>query len=344
MSMYEDFLKSAYVRRLPSGVENEPVNEKKKTKHKKPKEAFNQPPCDESPERMETLKNMLKESQIGRETLEFLKEKGSKLIFEKIDKVYGYFSPDKNIVALNPQFSDEDLAITFVHEVRHARQDSIMKNLDPEMKPDTMLKNGFMIEADACATECVLAHQMIEKGDFSIFEKHQKTPYAGMTTAFEKEFDKSKDWNKARDAAFMEWFNLRVKPGYAQQYVDFMGEIAKESIKQKEEDGCFIKDIDIKQMAKKLCINSKGECYIQNPKKLESPEKLNISEKQAAALVQGLRTFMSKQKRSPERMGMDNIYVKHADGTYTTVHEERKKINVNAALQSMTKGKGDNGR
>ena len=94
MSMYEDFLKSAYVRRLPSGVENEPVNEKKKTKHKKPKEAFNQPPCDESPERMETLKNMLKESQIGRETLEFLKEKGSKLIFEKIDKVYGYFSPE----------------------------------------------------------------------------------------------------------------------------------------------------------------------------------------------------------------------------------------------------------
>ena len=111
------------------------------------------------------------------------------------------------------------------------------------------------------------------------------------------------------------------------------------SIKQKEEDGCFIKDIDIKQMAKKLCINSKGECYIQNPKRLESPEKLNISEKQAANLVQGLRPFMNTQKRSPERMGLDNIYVKHPDGTYTTVRDERKKINVNAALQSMAKGK-----
>ena len=343
MSKYEEFLKSAYVRRLPSGIENEEVHEKKKTKHKKPKDAFKEPPCDESPERMENLKKMLKASQIGRETLDFLKEKGSKLIFEKIPKVYGYFSPEQNVVALNPQFSDEDLAITFVHEVRHARQDSIMKNLDPEMKPDTMLKNGFMIEADACATECVLAHQMIDKGDFSIFEKHQKTPYAGMTTAFEKEFDKSGDWNKARDAAFMEWFNLPVKPGYAKQYIDFMGEIAKESMKQKVENECFIKDIDIKEMAKRLCIDSKGECYIQNPKRLESPEKLNISEKQAAEMVGGLRTFMNKQKRTPERMGFDNIYVKHPDGSYTTLRDERKKINVNAAIQSMAKGKG-NGR
>lgn len=327
MSKYTDFMKDLYVRRFPSGVEN--------AQNKTLKKAFDKDQSyDQSPERMERLKKMLKKSQIGRETLDFLDEKGSKLIFEKMP-YYGYFDPTNNVVALSPRFSDEDLAITFVHEVRHARQDSIMTNTSSDMTPETLLKNGFMIEADACATECILAHQMMEQGDNSIFEAHQKTGYAPMSTAFEKEFAKSHDWNKARDAAFMEWFNLPVKPNYAKSYIEFMGEISRNN-----DPADFSKDMDAKKMAQKLCLDSKGECYIQNPKKLETPEKLNVSKKQAAMMIRALKPFMKRQKRSPERLGLDKIHVSHEDGTYTTVREEMKKANSKEAFRAASKGRG----
>jgi len=328
MSKYEEFMKDVYVRRFPCGVENE-------TSKGTLKKAFkNDKNYDESPERMERLKKVLKKTQIGRETLDFLEEKGLKLIFEKMP-YYGYFSPDENVVALSPRFSDEDLAITFIHEVRHARQDSIMTNTSSDMTPETLLKNGFMIEADACAAECVFAHQMMELGDNSIFEAHQKTGYAPMSTAFEKEFAKSHDWNKARDAAFMEWYNLPVKPGYADQYIDFMNEIAKNN-----DPADFRKDIDTKKLAQKLCLDSNGECYIQNPKKLESPEKLNVDAGQAAKMINVLKPFMKRQNRSAERLGLDKIHVEHYDGSYTTVREELKKANAKSAIRNVSKGRG----
>ena len=328
MSKYTDFMKDVYVRRFPSGVKNN-------TSRGTLKEVFeDKQEYDQSPERMDRLKKILKKSQIGRETLDFLKEKGSDLIFEKMP-YYGYFSPDKNLVALSPRYSDEDLAITFIHEVRHARQDSIMSNTTPDMTPETILKNGFLIEADACAAECVFAHQMMEQGDNSIFEAHQKTAYAPMSTAFEKEFEKSHDWNKAREAAMMEWYNLPVKPGYADQYIEYMDAIVKEN-----DPSFFRKDMDTKHMAQKLCLDSNGECYIQKQKKLESPEKLCISEKQAATMIKVLKPFMKRQNRSAERLGLDKIYVKHEDGSYTTVREELKKANAKNVVKAASKGRG----
>ena len=172
--------------------------------------------------RMDHLKEMLWKTPIGRETIEFLDEKGSEIGFEEGIDAYGFFDPETNRVALNPAFSDADLAITFIHEMRHARQDSCMDNLTDEMTPETFLKNGFIIEADACAAECVFAHQMMELGDKSIFRAHQKTPYGPMSTAFEREFAKSHDMDKARNAAFMAWYDLPVKDTYAKEYIGYM--------------------------------------------------------------------------------------------------------------------------
>ena len=100
MSNYEEFMKSAYIRRYACGIKNKPQTNTLKNAYEKEKP-------DMSPERMERLETMLKKSQIGRETLAFLDEKKTKLGFEEM-KYYGYFSPDENRVALNPEFSDED--------------------------------------------------------------------------------------------------------------------------------------------------------------------------------------------------------------------------------------------
>ena len=332
MSNYEEFMKSAYIRRYACGIKNKPQTNTLKNAYEKEKP-------DMSPERMERLETMLKKSQIGRETLAFLDEKKTKLGFEEM-KYYGYFSPDENRVALNPEFSDEDLAITFIHEMRHARQDSIMKNTSSEMTPETLLKNGFMIEADACAAECVFAHQMKELGDDSILKAHQKTVYAPMSTAFEREFAKSHDMDKARNAAFLEWYKLPVKPGYADSYVDFMGLVSYQG-----ESSDFRKDMDAKTMAQKLCLNSDGECYVSNPKLLELPERLHLTEKQTEKMVKDLKVFMKKFDRSADKLGLDHIYVAHRDGSYSTVREEMKIINAKNAVKNAAKGrKGRGGR
>ena len=330
MSKYGEFMKDIFVRRLPCGVNNLPPRTLRR--------AFEGMPVDDSPERMERLRKTLEKSQIGRETLKFLEEKGSAIGFERMD-YYGYFSPDENRVALNPAFSDEDLAITFVHEVRHARQDSIMSNTASTMTPETLLKNGFMIEADACAAECVLAHQMLDLGDPSILIAHQKTGYAPMSTAFEKEFAQSHDWDKARNAAFMEWYNLGVKPGYADSYISFMKEIGKRG-----DATDFSDSFAAKEMAQKLCINSDGKGYIGDPERLESPEKLNVNAHQARSMASAAGRFMKRFKRSAEKLGLDKVFVEHDNGTYTTVRDTMNDMNARAALRAASKGKGKGGR
>ena len=287
--------------------------------------------------RLDYLKEMLWKTPIGKETLEFLDEKGSDVGFEEGIDAYGFFDPEANRVALNPAFSDEDLAITFVHEMRHARQDSNMDNLTDEMTPETFLKNGFIIEADACAAECVFAHQMMELGDKSIFKAHQKTPYAPMSTAFEREFAKSHDMDKARNAAFLAWFDLEVKKDYTGDYVDFIGEIAKDKQKSSFQD-----NFSAREMVKELCCNSNGQCYVENPEALEGPEKMVLSEKQAKQMIKKIEPYMQKFHRTPEQMGLDGIFVRHRDGSFTTAQEEMadmKKEREKAALRNAAKGK-----
>lgn len=334
MSRYEEFMGKGPIRSFASGI-HKPVENTLKNVFEKKSEA------DMSPERMERLKATLRKSKIGRETLDFLKANGSGLGFEKMP-YYGYFSPEENRVAISPDFSDEDLVITLVHEIRHAKQDSIMHNTTPDMVPATMFKNGFMIEADACAAECVLAHEMMEQGDDSIFKAHQKTAYGPMSTAFEAEFDKSHDWNKARSAAMLEWYHLPVKPGYANQYIDFMGEIAKD--KDKEGQKIYFQHaIPTQKMSDKLCIDSKGTPYLQNPKMLDLPERINLNEKQAKKLSDIMRPYMRKSGKTAEKLGLDKVFVKHADGSFTTMADQVKadkaKNKNNAQAVAAAKGR-----
>ena len=53
-------------------------------------------------------------------------------------------------------------------------------------------------------------------------------------------------------------------------------------------------------------------------------------------MIQAVKPFMKKNNRSAEKMGLDKIYVAHADGSYTTVRDEMKKQNAkqNTAIRN----------
>ena len=79
-------------------------------------------------------------------------------------------------------------------------------------------------------------------------------------------------------------------------------------------------------MVKKVCVNADGKCYVDNPKALETPEKLHLSEYQAQKLKASLEPFMKRFYLPETYVGLDKIAVKHNDGTYTPIYEEKKTL------------------
>lgn len=327
---YHEFLASGSVSHFPSGQQaagQRPLDK-----------AFKKRRVNDSPERMERLKKMLSESKTGQQTLDFLKEKGSKLIFEKMN-YYGYFSPDNNLVALNPAMSDEDLAVTFVHEMRHAWQDSQMDTTAPEMTPKSFLVSGFAIEADACAAEVMYAHEMREKNP-KIWEAHQKSGYAPMSTAFEKTFKETGDADKARADALLTWYDLKVKSSYADTYVDYMSHVAKELKKQKEiEPQYFAEDRPTKLIVDTLCKDYDGKQFLKDDKAMETPERLSINENQAKKLARSLSPYMTKYRRTAEQLGLDKITVNRPDGEKTDCAAVLNFVKTSAAIRAAA-GRG----
>lgn len=288
---------------------------------------------DTSDERMERLKDMLRASKTGRQTLEFLEQKGAKLIFESMD-YYGYFEPKENKVALNPAFSDEDCAVTFVHEVRHAWQDTQMidngleSTTNPTMTPKSFLVSGFFIEADACASEVTYAHEMREKNP-KIWEAHQKSPYAPMSTEFEKTFKETGDVAQAREAALLKWFDLRVKKSYEDTYVEYMSEVANELRKEKEmEPQYFAEDRSTKTMIDLMGKDYDGNKFFTKTKALETEDKLFLTEKGANDLAKALAGYMVKYNRTSSDLGLDKITVVDEKGNKSTMKDAVEDVRL----------------
>ena len=296
---------------------------------KSPKESFNnQASYDKSPERLKSLVETLRKTESGRKAIDFINKNGVAVFFEQSDG-YGFYNPARKNLCLNPSFNDEDLALTLMHEARHAKQFAFRMYSHLELTPETMLKSCFMTEADACASECVLAHQMKDLGDRSLFDAHQKTNYAPLSAAFEKEFEKSHDMDKARNAAFMAWYDLPVKDTYAGQQVDMIKKAVKadflDQIGISKMRTILYKDIGSQKLAEMYCVNADGKCYVDDAAKLDSPEKISVSEKQAKTLKKALRFFSFSNDCTSQPLGLEGIYIKHKDGSYSPLRKEKGK-------------------
>ena len=218
-----------------------------------------------------------------------------------------------------------------------------METTSPEMTPKSFLVSGFEIEADACAAEVMYAHEMREKNP-KIWEAHQKSPYAPMSTAFEKTFKETGDADKARADALLTWHSLKVKNHYADTYVDYMSAVAKELKKQKElEPQYFAEDRSSKLIVDTLGKDYDGKQFFTNHEALETPERLSISEKQAKKLARAMIPYMSKYHRTAEQLGLDKVTVNHADGTQTNCADVLKQVKEEQRRQAASKSAGRKG-
>ena len=302
--------------------------EKMKNVPKKVKKAFHFFNVDKSADRLERLKETLNKTEIGRDALNFLKENEIETAFDKTPNT-GYFSPEENRIALNPYYSDADLALAFIHGARHAQQNAAMEGPNPKMTVDTMFKAGYMMEADACAAECVLAHQMKNIGDDSVMKAHQKSPHKPVSQVFENEFAKSGNMDKARAAAVLKWYDLPEKQAHAESYIG----ILKSATKAKEKDPSFFTQfLGTPQVARKILVNRDGKRYIEDKdvSDLCATGIVSVAGKTADHLVKAGYALGVAYGRSNSSLGLDCIYRKEK-GKYSKISYE---INAQAIIDA----------
>lgn len=114
---------------------------------------------DNSMDRIRRLMDLARQnSAVAAQTVNSAFVRGCGFNFENLDKCQGAYSPEQNMVYLNPQRSDAELLSTLVHECRHALQPKGFKNKENNIR--TNLQWVRATEADAMAYECAAAFEM----------------------------------------------------------------------------------------------------------------------------------------------------------------------------------------
>lgn len=290
---------------------------------------FNTSKPENTPERLERLKAVLKETPTGRQSLAFLEQEKLKLSFERMQDCFGYFEPRTHRLALNPVCSDADLTLTLVHEIRHAWQDKQIETLSPSLTPAAFLTQGFAIEADACVAEIAFAFENKEKHP-ELLEAHQSTSYAPMSTAFEETLNTTGHLEKAKESAFIQWYGLSsLKESYAETYIKRLSSIAKNALNQKAVDETvLVEKASTQKLVQSLLKDYEGKPYLKNPEQIESKKCLCVTEFQARKLCSSLLSLAQKNKKTPQDFELEKLSVRQISGKekpFLSVYDEMKK-------------------
>lgn len=327
-SLYEQFLAAGNVKSLQSG-QKYAYDRKEQILS----EAFEQTAADVSPERLEKVINLLKESKIGKTVFEYAQSTGVQFGFESGLKGNGVYSARRNAVLLNPARKDEALAATLAHECRHVWQDKSQGlGSFATQTPKTYIMLGFAAEADASAIGALFAYEMKDAHP-DIWKAHQSEKYAPLSTAIEKTYNETKDINAGLGHAFKAWYSLPVRELYAGDFVDYIDDQSKSFFASSR----FQDKIEASHIASQMCQDAQGKCYL-SPSVLEAPEQLNITQKQKEKLDTSLTTWAKRFNKKAETIDSDAIYVKTPSGTYSP-GKNLGNASKSAAVQQAAKNK-----
>lgn len=162
----------------------------------------------------------------GRETAALLAEMGYSFAFEATTGCDGFCMPDKKKIVLNPNSSVESLLPVFVHEGRHAVQESLKSENEPrleKMRVSSMYQEGRATEADAYAHEMAFIYQM--KDVYPAVYETMEAKKSPIFEAFVSEMDKSGDEKKAMQQTFEAFYGFdRIRDFYDGWHKDWVKE------------------------------------------------------------------------------------------------------------------------
>ncbi len=162
---------------------------------------------------VKTWKKILAKTEEGRYILKFAKENNIKIAVDQKTKLYGYYSPGKNLTVINGKSAEGEAVGTLLHEMRHAVQHKNGFWCSGELSPRDNILMSCGQEADA-ESFCVMASWKLKMAGYpQAFEEHKKSGYGDISRRFEKmvtENPGALEDGSAMRAAYDQWFK---KPG-----------------------------------------------------------------------------------------------------------------------------------
>lgn len=269
------------------------------------------------------INTVAQNSRLGKELLECVARNGYKISMFGACGWGGCVSESTKILSLNCMCSDEELMQVISHEARHVQQfeNGIESDCNHYDFRGAVMTHRAK-EADAQTTSCAVCYDLMQKGidgPMKAFEKDDPLIAQGFMSACKD--PKGPVTAQMLQGGFEGWYKnedmvLRYENGYLRDGgLNYCWE------ESNHPETFYVKPISSKEIVETICRDASGKCYwADNPKVLEQPEKLAISESTRQKCQQ---TFAIRKK----------AYNLDEDKTYQTLplREELKAQKTKAA-------------
>lgn len=246
--------------------------------------------------RITKIAETLSKSPTGATLLQTAYKNKYTILLQRMSGAFGYCDPEKKIVVLNANYSDEQNIGTLAHELTHVNQfTNNMGSLD-DINVKTFFMETRIMEADAETRAGLVLTELKELGidkPWECFINDSPTVAQGFIEAQAKEgFATDEAKSKVLTNAFKAWYkNTSIKVAYDRDCVDFLKEtlIKDEKLNLKQE-------ISPKQMIKTCCqLKPKLNYFTDNPSILLKPKYLGITQTTLNALKKFMKEREEKQ-------------------------------------------------
>ena len=238
----------------------------------------------------------LAQSETGLALLQTAYDNNYKIAVQKIGNALGYCDPNKKMIVLNANCSDDQNIGTLAHELTHAKQfingAGCIDNIDTK----SYFMETRVMEADAEARAGLALMELKTKGveePWQCFTQDSPTVARGLERAFKQEgLETTKARNNVLTCAFKSWYNNNnIKNSYDKDNVYFLNEML-----EKNEHLPLNQPVTPKEFIDVCCKLDNGSNYFSdNPDVLLEAKYLGVTQTTMTALKKFMKDREAKQ-------------------------------------------------
>ena len=266
------------------------------------------------------LKAMLSESNIGKQSVDFLNKSGYLIDFEKQEcsdfeksSCASRVDPESKRIFLAPYLSKETNALSLIHAARTIFQMENNAHPSVDMTVSSYLAAAKACKADAMVTQMLYAVEMRDK-DPKIYKEFRANGNQEMCALYEQSGKKTLD-RPAMIDHYLTDMKSSANIKHSQQACCELN--CRMAALQKSTDGAkfFTQDKTAKEIMNAACKDYDNKTYYEGKHAVDEPARVTIPSKDTITPgkwgdeYSGLLKFMHEQKRTAESLGLKNVKV-----------------------------------
>ena len=262
------------------------------------------------------LKAMLSESDIGKQSVDFLNKSGYLIDFDEKADAASRIDPESKRIFLAPYLSKETNALSLVHAACTIFQTENNAHPTVDMTVSSYLGTAQVCKADAMVTQMLYAVEMRDK-DPKIYKEFKANGNQEMCALYEQSGKETFDRQAMIDHYLSDMkspANIKHSQQACRELNCKMAALKKSPIGEK----LFTRDKTAKEIMNAACKDYDGKTYYKGKRAVDEPARVTIPSKNLLASGEwgdeywGLRKFMHEQKRTAESLGTKNVKVAYA--------------------------------